>query len=113
MNKYMWQRLKIGEKVLKTNELSTVGSKTASVGEPDTILCKGAHKLNVSQIKNLKKKSNIIPKCQDIINLKVARSVSYFYSIPSLTVKVILQIKYLKALYSHIFTYSSQYSFLT
>lgn len=34
-------------------------------------------------------------------------SVSYFYSSPSHTDKVILKIKYLKALYSHIFTYRS------
>lgn len=43
--------------VLKTNKLSTVGRKTASVSESDTILCQRAHKLNVFQIKNLEKRA--------------------------------------------------------
>lgn len=47
----------MGKTVLKTNTLSTVGSKTTSVREPDTILCQRAHKLNVSQIRNLKKRA--------------------------------------------------------
>ena len=39
-------------------------------------------------------------------------SVSYFYSVPSHRDKVILKVKYLKALYSHIFTYFSSIGIL-
>lgn len=81
------------------------------MSELDTVLCHRAHNLNVSQITYQKKRPILFQNVKTFINLKAAMSVSYFYSIPSHTDKVILKVKYLKHFTVLFLLTAAQYAF--